>query len=173
MLIKIKDGIAEASPQLLAFKCFKEFRDKDKSKNKQVYQDLLVFLYFMYSYDSIYFDMPEEIRKEAVLNGVFDETKLDLNNPLTKDCIEIYKSKQPVEVSLLENALSAVYKLGQYLKECDFSLEDENGKKKYDPKEIRSILKDVGDILVSIKELRKSVKEVTAEEYVEQKFMFE
>lgn len=174
-MVEFKDGKIEITDYLLAIPAFNLLYKKDKSKTKEQFYLQLLFLYFMYDHNSPYFDYPEPQRYELVFKHVLTEKdkKLFINNKELDLCIEVYKSKKPIEIKLLEDCMISAYKLGEFLRNVDFKELDDNGRPVYNPKDINVILKSAGDIINSLKTLRQKAKEALSNDFTEDKELFE
>ncbi|MDW8345340.1 MAG: hypothetical protein RML94_00180 [Bacteroidia bacterium] len=172
-MIYFENGEVKASDYLLTIDCFKRAFELDKTKEKKHFYALLLYLFFMYDIHSPYFDYPEEVRYEYVMKDVLLGQPIEIKEEVRKECVRVFCQKKNVETFLLEKAIGAAHKLALYLDEIDFRQTDEAGNAKYNPKDLVVILKSIGDIVGSLKELRKQAKKAGEDEKYIEKELFE
>lgn len=139
---------------------------KDKSKNKAKAIKQLSFIVFLCDERSInpYSGMSEDLRTE-VLEGDFLDGK---DHSEDKDVVDaIVKLKFLLETTstrLLVSAQSAADKLSGWFNKVNFDLVDDNGRPKFSASELARNLKDVGNIIKSLKELERQVRKEQSED---------
>lgn len=172
-MIEFENGVVKPSDYLLTIPCFNKAYKEDKTKEKKHFYDLLLYIFYMYDTRSPYSDYPENTRHANVIKDIFRNVSPNINPQLLAECKEVYEKAKPVELFLTEKALSTAYKLAEYLDTISFLERDDEGQLKNNPKDIVAILKSIGDIINSLKNLRKQSKQaVENEDYIE-KEMFE
>lgn len=172
-MIEFRDMEVKASEYLLTIPCFKNAYKNDKSKEKKNFHDLLLYIFFMYDTRSPYSEYPDNIRHNVVVKDIFRNDPPQFNEVLLNECREVYQKAKPIEQYLTEKALSTAYKLADYLDSISFTEKDDEGNFVHNPKDIVAILKSIGDIISSLKNLRKQSKQAIEDDNFVDKEMFE
>lgn len=172
-MIEFKDMQVKASEYLLTIPCFGEAYNNDRTKEKKHFHDLLLYIFFMYDTRSPYCEYPDEVRHSIVVKDIFRGVYPNFDSRVLAECKEVYQKAKPIEQYLTEKALSTAYKLADYLDNISFTEKDEDGNYLYNPKDIVAILKSIGDIISSLKNLRKQSKQAIEDDTFIDKELFE
>ncbi len=165
-MIYFENGEIKPSEYLLTIPCFNKAYKSDKTKEKKHFYELLLYIFYMYDVRSPYSDYPENVRHSIVIKDIFLDKLPNIDSDLLSQCKEVYEKAKPVELFLTEKALSTAYKLAEYLDSISFLEENEEGELKNNPKDIVVILKSIGDIINSLKNLRKQSKQATEDDAI-------
>lgn len=132
------------------------FRDKHKEKDKAFKE--ISYIVFLCDFHSPYRDMEENIRKQSIVEDIFDDNTWKPDKLILKG-IETYKKLQETpSMRLLTSARNTLDKLSDYFDSIDFSEEDIMGKPKYSANDLTKNLKEVGNIVRSLANLEKQVR---------------
>lgn len=156
-MLKFTNDKIEPSEFLLSIPCFNEAFKKDKTKQKENFNLLLTYLFFVHDARSPYIEYPISKRKEIVNEKILLGHKMDYPDTIIKECEEVYKLKKSAEHYLLESAIGASYKIAEYLENIDL----EDGEQSI--KEIVDVLKNIGNVIASLKKLRQDIKNLSNE----------
>lgn len=121
------------------------------------YEKFAAYLYHMTSFTSAYFD--HGLNKEAVIIDEFlPEFKGKKLPKLIYECIDELNSFKTAEMRMLESALHACDKLGEYLTNVDFSELDDNGRLLHSPTQTMNSLGKIAALIEGIQKVRETVK---------------
>lgn len=154
----------EVSPEVATLLPFRKVLDKYKDRYHGILE--LTFIGFLLNPKSDFADIrDEQERTEAILlsMGQGDKIKID---EITQEAIEFYKERNHTTTTkLLDKALNALDKLGDYFDQIDFSERDEKGNMVYDPKRLVDTIKEAPKLMSAVRELKDQIRK---EQEVEQ-----
>lgn len=156
-LFEVKNNEVVFAPQVLVIGEFKDLWDRDKSKNKEIANKELAFIYYAIDFRSIYTsyfgdEKIERIKRDIRLPKTW---KPDVKVNLAIDKYNELSRTQ--SMGLLEDAEFAVEKLRDYFKQVDLIKTDPTGKPLFAAKDLIANLKNLGDVISGIKELKLEV----------------
>tara|TARA_R100000951_G_scaffold48309_1_gene41052 strand:+ start:3538 stop:4044 length:507 start_codon:yes stop_codon:yes gene_type:complete len=145
-LLEIVDNVAVPSAYTLTIKAFKGLNNKE-----------LAYIYFMADHRSPYAIYGEEHRKEEVISAVFKKGWEPSGKVLI--AVEVYKElKETSAVKLLRSARASIVKLQEYFELIDLREEDDNGKLRYNAKDLVANLANMGKVVEGLSQLEAQVK---------------
>lgn len=156
------------TPEFLAVDEFKNIWDRDKSKNKGKAMKELSFIVFMCDerahnpYSGLSRDLREEMLTKDLLQGKSYEKDSGLVDGINK----LKALLETTSTRLLVSAQVAADKLAGWFNKVDFDVVDKVGKQRYSASELSRNLKDVGNIVKSLKELERQVRKEQADDNV-------
>lgn len=148
-------------PEFLAVPEFKAIWDRDKSKNKNKAIQELSYIVFLCDsrIENPYSSYPETTRKE-ILNIDFFDSETYTPDDLIKDGInKLSGMLDTTTTRLLKGAQVAADQLSEWFKNIDFNKTDASGKLIYSASELARNLSAVGNIVKSLKQLEKQVRQ--------------
>jgi hypothetical protein len=156
-LFEVKNNEVVYAPQVLAIGEFKDLWDRDKTKNKELANKELAFIYYSIDFRSIYTSYFGEEKIERI--------KRDIRLPKTwkpdakiNAAIDKYNELSRTQsMGLLEDAEYAVERLRDYFRTVDLTKTDATGKPLFTAKDLIGNLKNLGDVISGIKELKLEV----------------
>lgn len=145
-------------PTVLAIPAIKAIWDRDKSKAKEKAINEIKYIVFLVDYKSPYRDLHESIRELAIIKDIFKKEDWKPDSVI-KDAIDKYKVLRKTKmVMLLENAEHALDELSSWFGEVNFKDTDAFGRLKFDIKDVKANLKEIGGIAKSIAALKNQVE---------------
>ena len=149
------------TPEFLAVPEFKTIWDRDRSKGKKKAIEELSYVAFLCDNTPVnpYMGYSEDIR-ESVLREDFigDEDWLP-DNEVVAAIKKLHRLFETPSSRLLKGALVAADQLARWFENIDFNKVDDNGRQMYSSRELSANLKDVGNIIKSLKSLEKQVRQ--------------
>jgi hypothetical protein len=159
-LFELKDFALTWSPQALALKVFSDLWKRDKTKDKDVANGELAFIFYFADGRSDFNNtLDEDTRVKEILEqigGLPEGWKPDAK---VMAAIDFYKEKtKTVSSILLEDAQHAVGKLSKFLRSVDLHERTDKGVYLNDAKKISDTLKTLPNVVDSLQETAKKVK---------------
>ena len=143
---------------------FKAIWNRDKSKNKEVAQAELAFIYFTCDYKSDFYNIADEEQREIeVFKHCFKDKKWSADK-IVREAQDFYKERQKTfSLILLEDAVHGISKLSSYLRHINFEENEINEKTgevkpKHDIKKYADTIKTIPDIMKALNTLQETVK---------------
>ena len=160
-LIKYENYQVLPTEELFLLKAFRSIFNKDKTKNKEHFMEVLSVVYFVYDPRSTYADIfDENERLEAVLEqeGLSGSFKI---TPEIRDAIEVYKQvTTTTSQKLLDSMRKSIAKIGEFLETVNLKEVDDKGKAVYN---VAQIVQATDKIPQLAKKLIETEKIVNAE----------
>lgn len=158
-LFQLKNHELFISPEALAIDAFSAIWKRDKSKDKNKAYKELAFVFYMEDYRTVYNQYIGKEREEII--------KTDLKLPKewepdekVKLALDKYRElNTTMSMELLEDALFGVNKLREYFKGVDFLEVTKDGRMAHDPAKFKGVLKDLPEIVKSLKKLREEIRQ--------------
>lgn len=149
------------TPEFLAVPEFRVIWDRDKTKNKAKATKQLSFIAFLCDNSPInpYMGYSEDLREEVLKEDFIGDTKWEPDVEVLAGIKKLYQLFQSPSSRLLAGALVAADQLAKWFKSIDFKQMDDNGKPIYSARELSSNLASVGNIIKSLKQLEKQVRQ--------------
>lgn len=120
----------------------------------------LSFIYFFVDHRSSYAAYDEEERKDTLIKDL--DVKI---TPKLLAGVDKYKELSDTHaVRLLKSARASVNKLEKYFKDIDLTEEDENGKLKYQAKDLVANLSKIGEVVEGLDRLEELVQKQQAKD---------
>lgn len=137
-LLKYENYQVEPSEELFLLKDFRRLYNKDKSKNKEKFMEILSVVYFVYDPRSTYADIFDEDER---LNEVIKQEGLDNSFKITPEiqkAIDTYiRVTTTTSQKLLDSMRKSIAKIGEFLENVDlYATEEKTGKAKYNVSQI-------------------------------------
>jgi len=159
-LFDINNGRVVLDSNVLGIKEFKRLWERDESEDKlKAYNDIsyIVFVYDN-SVDNPYRGYVEKDRQRIVAKDIYRTSRPKIDKEM-KAAIEKFKELQSTTYTrLLQAALQAAEKTTEYYQNVDYSAVDERGRKLYDITTVTRNLKELGDLIKSLKSLEEMVR---------------
>lgn len=153
-------GKITPNPLILSIPTFKTIWESDKSKEKELAFNQLAFIAHMVDIRSPYREYDEPARKEILMKEFsISSNQLKKLGPALKLYEELATTRA---IRLLVAAFSGVDKITEYFHTADLNEVDEKGALVHKPTDMARNLKEVGGIVKSLRELRKTVEEEQA-----------
>lgn len=160
-LIKYENYQVLPTEELFLLKDFRSLFNKDKTKNKERFMEILSLIYFVYDPRSTYadiFDEEERIRAVKEQEGLDDSFKI---TPEIKKAIETYKIvTTTTSQKLLDSMRKSIAKIGEFLENVNLNEVDDKGKAVYN---VAQIVQATDKIPQLAKKLIETEKIVNAE----------
>lgn len=159
-LFQMKNWVLTLDEEVWGLRPFKALLDRDKSKDKEIANSEMLFIWYYIDVKSNFLMLPEKEREEAIkkeIDGLPDDWKMDAK---VKEAIEFYKKySETVLQFLYKKAVKAANDVGDYLEKTNVLLNerDRTDKPIYKIKDITNGLKDVKIIMKNLKEAEKEV----------------
>lgn len=157
-VLKVKD------PTILNVNEFNEIWEGDGTEEKEVANQWFKFLWLYCDYKSPFNDFPDKERKDKSLERC-NLKESDVNSSLMKDAIKIYleiENANPV-IQAINSAKTLLHKIVDYVNVVDFDEKIEGGAQKgklvHSIAEARKTIREMPDIVDTLKELRKAYLE--------------
>jgi hypothetical protein len=154
----------QIDPVAYTLEPFKVLWTRDKSKNKEIAQAELAFVFFTCDYKSDFYNIAEEEIKEGeVVRHCFKDKKWAPDDKV-RAAQEFYKERQKTfSLILLEDAVHGISKLSSYLRDINFEENEVNPKTgevkpKHDIKKYADTIKTIPEILKALNTLQEAVK---------------
>lgn len=160
-IFDIVGGKVVVSPQGLAIPAFKVLWARDKTKSKNRAEDEISYIVFLCdeSLNNPYRGYQKEQRDPILKESIFKDPNWEPDTLVEKG-IEAFELLQTTPtLRLYISSLSATDKLSEYFSRIDFNQVGEDGKPIYSAKELSQNLKDVGNIVKSLKQLEQVVRQ--------------
>jgi hypothetical protein len=148
-------------PEFLAVPEFKAIWDRDKSKSKNKAMKELSFIVFLCDNTTInpYMGYSEDIREDILKEDFIGDSKWEPDELVLRAIKKLDSLFETPSARLLKGALVAADQLANWFKNIDFTETDNQGKQKYSARELSSNLSSVGNIIKSLKQLEKQVRQ--------------
>lgn len=148
-------------PEFLAVPEFKALWDRDKTKAKHQAMKELSFIAFLCDNTPAnpYMGYSEEIRERVLIEDFIGDEKWTPDYEILEAIEKLHSLYETPSSRLLAGALVAADQLANWFKYIDFSKLDDNGKQVYSARELSSNLSSVGNIIKSLKQLEKQVRQ--------------
>ena|ERR1017187_5432089 len=129
------------TPEALVLSYFNELWIRDKSKDKiNGYRDIC-YIYFFCTYGTPFFQYPEDIRHDYIVQYVVNIGKDYKPDKKVKEAINLYREHNTtVSMKMIEGAEIAVSKTDTYLRGVDYTKMDDQGRFLYDPKKVSDLI---------------------------------
>jgi len=149
------------TPELLAVPQFKAIWDRDRSKNKAKAVREMSFIAFLCDNTprNPYMGYSEDIREDVLKEDFIGDAKWEPDELVLSGIKKLYSLFETPSSRLLAGALVAADQLANWFKDIDFKLLDDSGKPIYSARELSSNLGAVGNIIKSLKQLEKQVRQ--------------
>jgi len=154
------------TPEFLAVPEFNAIWSADKSKSKGKAIRELSFIVFMYDEraHNPYIGMSEDLREDVLSSDLLDGKDYRKDEKIVAGIKKLKQLLETTSTRLLVAAQVAADKLAGWFNKVDFDLVDDHGKQRYSASELARNLKDVGNIVKSLKELEKQVRKEQADD---------
>jgi len=159
-IFDIENGRIILKASSLAIPEFKMIWTRDLDPDKPRAYSELSYITFLCdaSLDNPYRNYTEDDRIRVLKKDFFSNEEYEVDE-LIQEAIDKYKQLQEtVAVRLLRSAKSAADKMSQYFDKVNFEDTDKFGKPMYSAKDLASNLKEIGNIVKSLKTLEDLVK---------------
>jgi len=157
-LFDLKGDKIVLDPDKLIVPEFRAIWDQDKSKDKAVAEKMITYIYFLCDYNSPYASYPEEKKEEELMRDLKMKVK-EVSTVEMKLAILKYKEFQETHsMRLLRSARVACDKMADYFREVDFAAADDQGKLKYNAKDVAANIAAVGKMIESLDKVEEKVK---------------
>lgn len=159
-IFDINKGHVVLDPNVLAIKEFKKLWDRDDSKDKSNAYNDISYITFVYdnSKDNPYRGYNIESRKKIVAKDVYGKQNVKLDKDVKNAINKFVELQETTYTRLLTAGLHAAEKLTEYYHNVDFSKVDSRGKSLYDINTVTRNLKELGDLIKSLKSLEEMVR---------------
>lgn len=142
---------------VLAVPSIKKLWDRDKSEDKEVAFKEISYIVFLCDFHSPYRDIHESVRSNYIIADLFPKGWSPNKEVLT--AVQTYKDLQETpSMRLLYTAVRNLDKLSDYFDGINFEETDIMGKPKYSALDLTRNLKEVGNIVKSLANLKKQVR---------------
>jgi hypothetical protein len=166
--VNVEDFTVKPSAFTLEIEPFKSIVKRDKGskgdsqgRNKLQAKRELLYIWLSTDHRSPYLSYEESVR-DASIKRVLEFEDSWKPDELVQQGIEVYTELTTTDlIKLLVSARSAIYKLGQFYQDLDFSEKDDKGKLVYTPNMVTGSLKDLGNVSNNMMELEKQVRTMT------------
>lgn len=141
-------------------------KDDKKGEFGLLAQKEFAFMYLYIDWESPYFKFPEEDRLQSSIEDS-QLTNDEMQDPLFLAACEKYEALQDkiVELRLLKSCMITVENIIYYLEHVDVNERNPNdGKPIYKTKDVIAEIKSARDLIKTVRDLEKEVKEGTQEE---------
>lgn len=156
-LFDIENNVVVFAPQTLAIKEFKDIWDKDKSKDKNMAFKEMSYIFYKHDYRSVYSRYFEEEREIRIIEDLqLVNWKADSKVKTAEDKYKELSKTQ--SMGLLEDAEFSIEQLRFYFRNINFIKVDNNGKPLYTAKDLMANIKQLGQVIKGIKELKEEIK---------------
>lgn len=146
-LFTIIDGDPVIEAPLVNLKAFRELWMLDKSDDKSEYKKWMLYIYYMYDYESEFYELAD--KEEQVCLEIFNKKKIKIPKQL-EACIKEYKSKNvPVEQRTLDAAIRSADNVTSNLTKLQQNVEQLDALMTALEKEISNALK-AGETMVAV-----------------------
>lgn len=136
-LLKYENYQVEPSEELFLLKDFRNLYNKDRSKNKEKFMEILSVVYFVYDPRSTYADIFDE---EERLNEVVKQEGLDNSFKITPEiqkAIDTYiRVTTTTSQKLLDSMRKSIAKIGEFLENVNLYEVDDKGRQVYNVSQI-------------------------------------
>lgn len=159
-LFDIEGGNIVLNPNSLYIPEFKKIWDRDKTKKKDKATAEIAYITFKHnlSNDNPYLAYPEKEKEGKLKKDIFDDEQWEPDELIQKAEIRYREFQNTHSARLLHGARSAADKLAEYFENIDFNKLDNYGRPVYSAKELSGNLKDVSNIVKSLKQLQEQVE---------------
>lgn len=161
------DSILEINkPEILLIKEFKDLYSRDTSENKSKMFREFTYIYLMIDWTSPYSDYSDMERHEVAMSDSF-LTEEEFNDPVFRSACKKYQEIQNKDIKMqaVQSAQFMVHRVIDYFDNIvDFEKVNENGMPIYKMKDVMSEMRQLGDVLDELDELKKRVKKGMASE---------
>ena len=142
---------------VLAVPSIKKLWDRDKSDAKETGFKEISYIVFLCDFHSPYRDIHESKRSGYIIQDLFPKNWKPDKAILS--AVKTYKELQETpSMRLLYTAVRNLDKLSDYFDSIDFAEEDSMGKPKYSALDLTRNLKEVGNIVKSLSNLKNQVR---------------
>jgi len=162
-IFEIRDETPVITTESINIPIFKKIWERDKTKNKTKAAQIYAYIYHCYDPRSVYSNLQRDVR----LDIVAEEYMGDVNykpDELVLNAIEKYKQLiSTPEIRAMQAATIMVDKLSNFFRTVDFSEKDDKGQYVNKTTDAVRNLKDLGNVMKSLEELRKQVEKGLAQ----------
>lgn len=146
-LFNIVDGEPVIEAALVNLTAFRKLWDKDSSDDKSLYKQWMLYIYYMYDYESEFYELSD--KEEKVCEEVFNKKKVSIPKEI-EDCIKEYRSKNvPVEQRTLDAAIATADSVTSSINKLQRSADQMDDVIAALDKEIKNALK-AGESMVAV-----------------------
>ena len=147
--------------EFLAVPEFRAIWDRDRTKGKGRATKELSFIAFLCDNTPVnpYMGYSEEIREDILKEDFIGDSKWEPDDLVLQGIRKLNSLFETPSSRLLAGALVAADQLAGWFKNIDFTKLDEAGKQVYSARELSSNLGAVGNIIKSLKQLEKQVRQ--------------
>ena len=173
-LFEFRNHSLHISEMAYALDPFRKIWTRDKTRNKQVAQSELSYIYFMHDFRS---DFVEQYGTEAERNAAVLETLGALKptwkpDKVVKEAIDFYlKHSENIKMKMVKDVIQSLHKLRKYFQTIDFTLLDDNGKPVYNITKYSNVIKDLEKNMSTLDKMKalalKDAKEAEARGSIE------
>jgi len=159
---KIEENKLVVEPEVLSVEVFSRLWKRDKSLKKEGALNDFTYIFYMASFDSPIFFLPEDKRKDEIFKYYIKDNTYKPDK-LVLEGIETLKAiTTSPAMLLLQDSYILVDKLRGYFTSVDFKEMDDNGKPVYSAKDAIASLANVGKVLESLNKLKETIhKEIS------------
>tara|TARA_R110002012_G_scaffold261340_1_gene443214 strand:+ start:11635 stop:12177 length:543 start_codon:yes stop_codon:yes gene_type:complete len=157
-LFDLKGGQIVLNAESLAIPIFNKIWKRDKTKAKDKANKEIAYIFFMCDFNSPYMAYPGTKRRDIILSDFMKDPKWEEDKDI-KDAMSKYLEFQETHtMRLMKAAKGAADKLAMYFEHIDFTEIGENGRPRYNAKDVASNLEKVGSIVESLDKLENKIK---------------
>lgn len=164
-LIKYENYQVVPADELFLLKDFRTLFNKDKSKNKEKFMEILSVIYFCYDPRSTYADIFDdderlkEVKKQEGLDDSFEIT------PEIQKAIDTYRQvTTTTSQKLLDSMRKSIAKIGEFLENVNLYATDDKGKQVYNVSQIVQATDKIPQLAKKLIETEKIVNAEIAEQ---------
>lgn len=162
-LFKMKNWQLTVSEEVWGLSPFKKLLDRDKSKEKQVANAEVLFIWYWCDIKSNYLLMNEKDRLEELKKDIPGLPKKWKKDEYIDECIDLYKKlSTTILQELYQKALQSAKDVGDYLENTK-ALLYERDKQERPVTKISDITRGLKDVKIIMKDLKAAEKEVIKE----------
>lgn len=159
---RIEDNKLVVEPEVLTVDVFTQIWKRDKTKGKDNALKDFIYIFYMGSFDSPIFFLPEDKRKDEVMKYYIKDDKYKADALVVEGISTLKAVNTTPAMLLLQDSYILVDKLRGYFTSVDFKELDDNGKPIYSAKDAMASLANVGKVLESLNKLKETIhKEIS------------
>lgn len=160
----MKDWVLHISEEVWGLSPFKKILKRDKSKDKEVANAEMLFIWYWCDIKSNYIMMPEEERLKELKKDIPSLPPKWTKDNVIEEAISFYKkNSETVLQKLYKNAIQSAIDVGNYLENTDALLKERDSQGKVITK-ISDITRGLKDVKIIMRDLKAAEKEVIKEQ---------
>lgn len=163
-LFTMKDWVLHTSEEVWGLSPFKKILSRDKTKDKEVANAEMLFIWYWCDIKSNYIMMPEIDREKELKKDIHGLPSKWKKDSIIEEAIEFYKkNSESVLQKLYKNAVQSAIDVGNYLENTDALLKERDMQGKVITK-ISDITRGLKDVKIIMRDLKAAEKEVIKEQ---------